>query len=47
MYLYNEGKTKGQGRFFSPAKINRIRGRMRVAEEEQRQHQLAAQDKKM
>ncbi len=46
MHLYDEGETEGQGRFFSPAKIDRIRERMRVAEEEQRQHQLATQDKK-
>lgn len=47
MHLYDEGETEGQGRFFSPAKIARIRERTAIAEDTQRQHQLTAQDKKL
>ena len=47
MYLYDEGETEGQGRFFSPAKITRVRERIAIADEAQRQHQLTAQDKKL
>jgi DDE superfamily endonuclease len=47
MHLYDEGETEGQGRFFSPTKIARIRERTAAAEEAQRQHQLAASDKKL
>ena len=47
MYLYNEGETEGQGRFFSPAKIARVRERILAASDAQRQHQLIAQDKKL
>ena len=47
MHLYDEGETEGQGRFFSPTKIARIRERTATAEEAQRQHQLAASDKKL
>jgi hypothetical protein len=47
MHLYDKGETKGQGRFFSPAKIARIRERTAVAEDTQRQHQLAVRDKKL
>jgi hypothetical protein len=36
MYLYNEGETKSQGRFFSPSKIKRIRERTAIVEETQR-----------
>jgi hypothetical protein len=36
IHLYDEGETEGQGRFFSPAKIGRIRERTRTAEEAQR-----------
>jgi hypothetical protein len=44
---YDEGETEGQGRFFSPAKITRIRERIAIAEDTQRQHQLTVQDKKL
>jgi hypothetical protein len=47
MYLYDEGETEGQGRFYSPAKIRRARERIAAAEDAQRQHQLAIQDKKL
>ena len=47
MYLYDEGETEGQGRFFSPTKIGRIRERAAAAEDTQRQHQLAISDKKL
>ncbi len=47
MHLYDEDENEGQGRFFSPAKIARVRERMLVAEDAQRQHQLTAQDKKL
>jgi hypothetical protein len=47
MHLYDEGETKGQGRFFSPEKIGRIRERVTAAEDAQRQHQLAMSDKKL
>jgi hypothetical protein len=47
MHLYDEGETEGQGRFFSPAKVARARERAAAAEEAQRQHQLAVQDKKL
>ena len=47
MHLYDEGETEGQARFFSPAKIARICKRMAAAEDTQRQHQLAVQDKKL
>jgi hypothetical protein len=46
MHLYEEGENEGQGRFFSPAKVARARDRITTAEEAQRQHQLATQDKK-
>jgi hypothetical protein len=36
MHLYDEGETEGQARFFSPAKIARIRERTAAAEETQR-----------
>jgi hypothetical protein len=36
MYLYNEGETEGQGRFFSPAKIARVRERIAIVEDAQR-----------
>jgi hypothetical protein len=35
MHLYDEGETEGQGRFFSPMKIARIRERTAAAEEAQ------------
>lgn len=47
MHLYDENETEGQGRFFSPAKIARVRERTLAADEAQRQHQLTAQDKKL
>ena len=47
MHLYDEGETEGQGRFFSPAKIARVRERMTVAEDAQQQHQLTVRDKKL
>ena len=47
MHLYDEGETKGQARFFSPAKVARARERMAAAEEAQHQHQLAVQDRKL
>jgi putative cell wall-binding protein len=47
MHLYDEGETEGQGRFFSPAKVGRILERIATAEDEQRQHQLSVQDKKL
>jgi hypothetical protein len=47
MHLYDEGETEGQGRFFSPTKIGRIRERAAAAEDAQRQHQLAMSDKKL
>jgi hypothetical protein len=36
MHLYNEGDAEGQGRFFSPTKIGRIRERITAAEDAQR-----------
>jgi hypothetical protein len=47
MHLYDEGETEGQARFFSPAKIARIRERTAAAEDTQRQHQLAVRDRKL
>jgi hypothetical protein len=47
MHLYEEGEHEGQARFFSPAKVARARERATTAEEAQRQHQLAVQDKKL
>jgi hypothetical protein len=47
MHLYDEGETEGQGRFFSPAKVARIRERTAIAEDTQRQHQLTVQDRKL
>ena len=47
MHLFDEDETEGQARFFSPAKITRIRERTAAAEDTQRQHQLAAQDRKL
>ena len=47
MHLYDEGETEGQGRFFSPTKIARVRERMLAADDAQRQYQLIAQDKKL
>jgi DDE superfamily endonuclease/Tc5 transposase DNA-binding domain len=47
MHLYDEGENEGQARFFSPAKVARVRERTATAEEAQRQHQLAVQDKKL
>ena len=47
MHLYDEGETEGQGRFFSPAKIVRLRERMAAAEDAQQQHQLTVRDKKL
>jgi hypothetical protein len=47
IYLYDEGETEGQGRFYSPAKVGRARERVAAAEDAQRQHQRAIQDKKL
>jgi hypothetical protein len=47
MHLFDKGETEGQGRFFSPAKIARIRERTVAEEDAQLQHQLAARDKKL
>ena len=47
MHLFDEGETEGQGRFFSPAKIARIRERTVAAEAAQLQHQLTVRDKKL
>jgi hypothetical protein len=47
MYLYNKDESKGQARFFSPAKITRIRQYIAAVEDAQHQHQLAVQDKKL
>ena len=47
MHLYNKGENEGQGRFFSPAKIVRVRERIAAAEDAQQQHQLTVRDKKL
>ena len=47
MHLYDENEAEGQARFFSPAKITRIRERIALAEDAQRQHQLTRQDRKL
>jgi hypothetical protein len=47
MHLYDEGETEGQGRFFSPAKVGRIRERIAAEKDAQLQHQLAVSDKKL
>lgn len=47
MHLYDEGENEGQARFFSPAKIARIRERTAAAEDAQRQHQLAVRARKL
>ena len=47
MHLFDEDETEGQARFFSPAKIARIRERTAAAEDTQRQYQLAVQDRKL
>ena len=35
MHLYDEGETEGQGRFFSPAKVGRIRERIAAEKDAQ------------
>jgi hypothetical protein len=47
MHLYDEGETEGQGRFFSPTKIERIRERAAAAEDTHRQYQLAVSGQKL
>jgi hypothetical protein len=44
---YDQDENEGQGRFFSPAKITRIRERIAIAEDTQRQQQLTARDRKL
>ena len=47
MRLYDEGETKGRGRFYSPVKVGQIRERNAAAEDARRQHQLTVRDKKL
>ena len=47
MHLWEEDENQNQGRFFSPAKIGRLRERMVVAQEAQAQRQRSMADKKL
>jgi DDE superfamily endonuclease/Tc5 transposase DNA-binding domain len=47
LHLWEEGENQNQGRFFSPAKIARVRERIAIADEVQRQHRRTAADKKL
>ena len=47
MYFLDEGETEGQALFFSPAKIARVRQRIRDADEAEQQRKQTAEDKKL